>query len=455
VNFSGVWKDYVMSILEKALKMLEERSLCDHCLGRQFAMLGHDIENDERGRTIKLALTLQAHELTLSKNKEGIRILKILATNGFFKTAEEMLQRMKRRIPTKNHPKVCFLCEDKFRVTKKLAKRALRKLEDYEYSSFLVGIELPVTVEEREDDFKAEFGVNYGENMRNEFGRAIGKRIAECSGKIVDYRKPEVVVLFNPFAEEVRLQVNPLYIAGRYKKLVRGIPQSKWLCSSCRGRGCEKCDWTGKMYPESIEEIIEKPFFDATGGIKASFHASGREDIDARMLGEGRPFVIEMTEPKKRFLDLEKLEDAINAYAREKVEVSSLHYADKGVVRKLKKGESAQKEYHVMIEFENRITTEDLRLLEERLTKAIIKQRTPLRVLHRRADLTREKYIYEVKVKKLSPKKAEIKIKCQGGLYVKELVTGDEGRTKPSVSEILKNQATPTKLDVLNVIMGD
>ena len=76
-------------------------------------------------------------------------------------------------------------------------------------------------------------------------------------------------------------------------------------------------------------------------------------------------------------------------------------------------------------------------------------------MLHRRADLTREKYIYEVKVKKLSPKKAEMKIRCQGGLYVKELVTGDEGRTTPNVSELLNNKAKPLKLDVLNVIMGD
>jgi tRNA pseudouridine synthase 10 len=48
-----------------------------------------------------------------------------------------------------------------------------------------------------------------------------------------------------------------------------------------------------------------------------------------------------------------------------------------------------------------------------------------------------------------------MKIRCQGGLYVKELVTGDEGRTTPSVSEILKNKAKPIKLDVLNVIIGD
>jgi len=444
-----------MNILEKALRMLEKYPLCDHCLGRQFALLGHNIENDERGRTIKLASTLKAHEVALSKNREGTRILKILTTNGFSKTAEEILQKMKKRTPSKNFQKACFLCEDKFTSLDNLVEKALKKLEEYEYSTFLVGIELPVTVEEREDEFKAEFDVSYGENMRNEFGRVIGKKIAERSGKNAEYMKPDVVVLVNPFAEEIRLQINPLYIAGRYKKLVRGIPQSKWLCSNCWGKGCEKCDWTGKMYPESAEEIIEKPFLDATGGVKASFHASGREDIDARMLGKGRPFAIEIAKPKKRFLDLKKLEKTINAYASGKVKVSNLNFADKNVVRKLKKGESSQKEYHMVIEFENKVTSKELRSLEESLTNVIIKQRTPLRVSHRRADLTREKYIYEAKVKKLSPKRAETKIRCQGGLYVKELVTGDEGRTTPSVSEILKNKAKPIKLDVLNVIMED
>jgi len=81
----------------------------------------------------------------------------------------------------------------------------------------------------------------------------------------------------------------------------------------------------------------------------------------------------------------------------------------------------------------------------------MIRQKTPRRVLHRRANLTREKYIYKVEVKKLTPKMAEIRIRCQGGLYIKELVTGDEGRTIPSVSQILNVNARPLELDVLEV----
>jgi tRNA pseudouridine synthase 10 len=446
---------FSMGILQKSLRMLEKHPLCDHCLGRQFAMLGHGVENDERGKAIKLTLTLKAHATSLSKSKEGVRILKVLATNGFSKPAREILQKMKKRLSHKNFPEMCFLCKDKFNNIEHLAKEALKLLEAYEYNNFLVGIELPLDSEEREDEFKAEFGVSHGENLRNEFGRLIGKKIAEGNRKPVEFMKPEIVVLANPYTSEVKLQANPLFISGRYKKLVRGIPQSKWFCSNCRGRGCEKCNWTGKMYAESVEEIIGKPFLDATGGSGSSFHASGREDIDARMLGSGRPFVIEITKPKKRFLDLKELETKVNANGKDKVEVSNLKLADKDFVRKLKKGESTQKEYRVIIEFENKIMSKDLRLLKEKLTNIMITQKTPVRVLHRRADLTREKYIYDVNIKKLSQKKAEMKVRCQGGLYVKELVHGDEGRTTPSVSEILKNKAKPMKLDVLNVIMGD
>jgi tRNA pseudouridine synthase 10 len=442
-----------MDILEKALTMLSRYSLCDNCLGRQFALLGYNIENKDRGRALKLSLTLQASELNSTKNASGVKRLKVLTVNGFSREAQETLRHLKKRVPKEDPSRACFLCEGKFQLLDGLIQKALGVVASYEYGTFLVGVELPVAVEEREDEFKATFNVSYGENIRHEFGRLLGKRIAEETGKEAEYLKPDIAIICNPFTDEVRLQVNPLFVSGRYRKLVRDIPQSKWFCSSCRGRGCEKCGGTGKMYPESVEELASKPLLEAAEGEKTLFHASGREDIDARMLGNGRPFVIEVSKPKKRFLDLNTIEAAVNTCAAGKVEVSGLRFSSKDVVRRLKRGESAQKEYRVLIDFEKDVSDEGLRLLEEKLSGALIKQQTPLRVLHRRADLVREKYIYEVKVKKVSLKRAEMKIRCQGGLYVKELVSGDEGRTLPNVSELLENRAKPLKLDVLNVIM--
>ena len=443
-----------MSVLEKAITMLEKYPLCDHCLGRQFALLGRGIDNGERGKALKLSLTLQASVLNLGKSPDGLKTLKLLATNGFSREAQETIRQSGKGLP-KTHAKKCFLCEDRFLSLDGLMGKALAALAYYEYTTFLVGVELPVGIEEREDEFKAALCVTYGESIRHEFGRLLGKGLEAQTAKTVEYLKPDIAVVFNPFTESVRLQVNPLFVAGRYRKLVRDIPQSKWFCSRCRGRGCEKCGGTGKMYPESVEELVSKPLLEAAEGEKSSFHASGREDIDARMLGRGRPFVVEVSKPKKRFLDLAELKKVINEVAKDKVKVSSLRFTSKDVVRRLKKAESAQKEYRVLIEFERDVSEEDLRMLEEKLSGVSIRQQTPLRVVHRRADLIREKYIYKVKVKVVSPRRVEMIVRCQGGLYVKELVSGDEGRTSPSVSELLGFGAKTLKLDVLNVLIDD
>ncbi len=209
------------------------------------------------------------------------------------------------------------------------------------------------------------------------------------------------------------------------------------------------------MYSESVEEIVGQPALKMTQGKEISLHGAGREDIDARMLGSGRPFVIEVKNPRKRFINLKNLEKTINAGAKGKVEVTNLYLASKDVVRKLKLGETAQKLYKATVESDKRVSDRQLATLRKTLTGAAIRQQTPKRVLHRRADLMREKYIYKTKVKRLTPNRFQIEIRCQGGLYIKELITGDEGRTVPSVAQILGAKAIPLELDVLGVYMED
>jgi tRNA pseudouridine synthase 10 len=437
-------------MLEKAQTMLEKYPLCNHCLGRQFALLGYGLNNQKRGEALKLLLTMKAHQLALDKNKTGISSLKILASNGSFDMATQILKKMKKKV---NEKKVCHLCGGSFNTAQDLANRSVSQLQHYEYATFLVGVELPNEVEEREDEFKAEFEVKHGESMRNSFSREVGKKIAEATGKLTDYNRPDIVVLVDPFKGQISLQVNPLHISGRYRKIMRGIPQSRWLCSKCRGKGCKNCNWTGKMYPDSVEEFIGEPVREQTMGEEIALHGAGREDIDARMLGRGRPFVIEVKKPKKRFIDLRSLTKTINERAQGKVQVSNLRFANKDLVRKLKKKEAAEKEYKVMVEFGKPVDDKQLSLLEKSLVNAVVKQQTPQRVLHRRADLVREKHIYEAKVKKLSFNRIELKLRCQGGLYIKELVTGDNGRTIPNVAEIVGVKAVPLDLDVLSVLM--
>jgi tRNA pseudouridine synthase 10 len=81
----------------------------------------------------------------------------------------------------------------------------------------------------------------------------------------------------------------------------------------------------------------------------------------------------------------------------------------------------------------------------------LIKQRTPHRVSHRRADKIRKRRVKDLTVTKIDEKNLELKIDCEGGLYIKELISGDEGRTQPSVSSLLGIPAKCVQLDVLEV----
>jgi tRNA pseudouridine synthase 10 len=150
-----------MDVLEKAFEILSKFPLCDHCLGRQFALLGYSMENNVRGNALKVSLAMQANDLAQEKKVEGIKRLKVLATNGFSREAQETLKHLKKRLP-KNEAVKCSLCDGKFKLIDCLTQKALQAVDGFEFTTFLVGIELPLQIEEREDEFKAAINVGYG-----------------------------------------------------------------------------------------------------------------------------------------------------------------------------------------------------------------------------------------------------------------------------------------------------
>ncbi|MHA1331804.1 MAG: tRNA pseudouridine(54/55) synthase Pus10, partial [Candidatus Hodarchaeales archaeon] len=268
-------------------------------------------------------------------------------------------------------------------------------------------------------------------------------------------KAPDVVITFDLSNHQIFIKSNPLFILGRYRKLERGIPQSKWFCRKCRGKGCERCNFTGKMYQESVEEFISEPFLRKTNGISSKFHGAGREDIDARMLGTGRPFVLEISEPKIRTLDLESIKQEIISKAKGKIEVEFEGYTSRTKVRELKtRSTLTAKAYRAKVTLNPPITIDDnaISYVTKELTTNTIQQRTPHRVAHRRADKIRTRRVREFKFEKISSNELVVYVLCDGGLYVKELISGDEGRTNPNLSDLLKTQAIVSELDVIEVL---
>lgn len=443
----------VMEIVETARRLLEKYPLCDYCLGRQFAMLGHGLSNWERGKAIKLLLILEGSRLVLEKEDVGKELLRTVATNGFSQLSSATLKFLGAKV--EEEKKTCFLCGDAFESLDESAEKVVKMLSGYDFESFLVGVRVETWAEEKEDELRAKYKIKWGESIRSDFSREIGRRIVKATGKDADFKRPEILVTVNPFTKSVSLKVNSLFVYGRYRKLVRGIPQSKWLCGKCGGRGCEGCNWTGKLYPDSVEELISQPLLQATGGSDVKIHAAGREDIDVRVLGSGRPFVIEVLNPVRRRMDLKHVEEEINAASRGKVEVEGLEFTSKDMVRKLKAMEGAKKVYQAIVEFEKEVSDEALSILKERVENTIIRQQTPTRVMHRRAEKLRKKRLFGLEMKRLKPNLVEMFLSCEGGLYIKEFISGDEGRTTPSVTEIVEVPARCIELDVMKVCVEE
>ena len=244
------------------------------------------------------------------------------------------------------------------------------------------------------------------------------------------------MILIDLKNKKINYQIKPLYIFGRYQKVVSGIPQTKWK---------------RKKFKTSVQEEIGNPLLKITLGKNHSFHGCGREDIDVITSGNGRPFVIEIIDPKIRTFDFKKAQEEINKNSK-LVKVKNLSPTNKEKIKEIKLA-IPDKIYQAEVELERKVSKEELENACKLLSNITINQQTPTRVLKRRSNLLRKKKVYYFKIKKYDPKNPIFEIKAESGTYIKELVSGDNNRTDPSFSLILNTKAKVVKLVVKRILI--
>jgi tRNA pseudouridine synthase 10 len=388
-----------------ALRALD-RDLCDECFGRLFGRLGHGLSNPERARRLTDALG---------------------------------------HAPLGGNPE-CAVCGGLFSRLSTWVDRAVRAAEGFEWHRFTCGSRWDPERLAREEALWIEFGSEWGESARSAFNRELGKKMETASGASGGTERSDVVFLADLPVGRVEVTVLPVYVYGRYRKLDRTLPQTHWPCRRCQGRGCTTCGGTGKTYPTSVEEIVAAPFLSATGAEGSRFHGMGREDIDARMLGRGRPFVLELLRPRKRTVDLAQMATELARDAAGRVEVVDLRPSEAPEVVRVKEA-SPDKSYRVGVVGEVPVAKVN-EALELALRQAIA-QRTPKRVAHRRSDRVRTRRLVAARVVEATDGRFTLDLRTEAGTYVKEWVEGDDGRTVPSLSSLV---GVPLKVEFLDVL---
>ena len=396
--------------LKQAEQLLQEYRLCDSCLGRLFRKEITEGSNAQKGHWIRT----QLHQ--------------------------------KQQTTAKN----CWVCEGLTDEIHRFIDLITTTLEDYEFDTFLIGSKIDEDIQEREQHLWEHLKLEDAEPIKMEINREIGKILEPQLNKTVDIPNPEIMAVIDTVYDVVILQISSLFIYGRYKKYQRGIPQTKWPCQICFGKGCRRCNYTGKLYETTVEELIAQKALEMTQGTDESFHGSGREDIDARMLGNGRPFILEIKNPKKRNIDLAVLEKETNHALKDVIEISSLRFSNRDEIARIKAAEF-RKTYRVVLEASQPLNKEKLIKVAQSLQGKLIKQLTPTRVAHRRANKIRERLIYNCTIESVEGFIASLTLETESGTYVKEFVSGDDEKTQPNLSELIGIPCKVKELDVIEV----
>ena len=300
------------------LKHLVRIGCCNHCIGRLSGKKRFSQTIEDSGQEVR--------ETVVSANKQ--------------------LADVRENIP------LCPLCENLFEESDLLADIIYDAIQPYQIKRLQLGTRFPKDQVEEEDNMRKRFGAGGSDGLKTGLVAEIARNLtARLKGAKLVNEKPHILALIDVLTLTVNLDVRSHYIYGRYRKLERGIPQTRWPCRACKGRGCERCNDTGLQYQRSVQDLIGNPLIEVFDAPEHSFHGMGREDIDVRCMGRGRPFVIEMKEPKIRDFDYQYAMQLINEKAGGSIEVTDLRASNRSEVVRIK-DTPAEKSYTIRFRVE-------------------------------------------------------------------------------------------------------
>ncbi|MGC8544012.1 MAG: tRNA pseudouridine(55) synthase, partial [Vulcanisaeta sp.] len=409
-----------MGIEKTAMDVLRKYPLCDHCLGRLFARLGVGLTNEERGRAIKNYLLMSIHEKIISEglSDEAINDLKVLALSG-----HEPSIGFLRNLGIEVSPMPCYVCGNSiFNRLDEWARNiadSLRSL-NAEYRTFRLGTRVPSDLLSRELSITTEFNISTAESIKRELNRELGKRVSAILGLSFSRESPDVEVVLDITTGSVNIQLMPIYVFTRYRKIRRFTKRAsiRW-----------PTDYIAQVY--GAQGII--------------VHSGGDEVSNVRVLGNGRPLVIQIIKPSKR----PSLNDIIASLKNTDdydVIFDRMEYVKGSIIRRIKaRSREYVITYRVLAVTENPITDETIRSLHEYFRNRQVNQRLRVKGRVRR----RVSMVYELNGRAIGDRLMELLIRCQGNLHVRGFVHGGFGDIEPSIAGTLGFGVKPIEIDIL------
>jgi len=290
-------------------------------------------------------------------------------------------------------------------------------------------------MQEREDQIRALYKLKGNETVKAWLSRSLSARIAKAAHKELNKLRPDLVILLDLDASQIKLNARPLFVYGRYAKPA-GVAQRRMFCTNCGGKGCSVCRYSGYEDKPTVEATIQKRLGAKLGSDKMKFTWIGTEDIESVVSPPGRPFLVEVKNPKRR-----RVSGGFASRTRGGlVRVSGLRLLP-GRPSRLP---GFRFKTRVAIESSSSISPEDLRRLSKSMRNVVVEFQRP-------GEKPAYKKVYGVKAR-IAGGRVLAEIDLDGGLPVKRFVEGNS--VSPSISEVLKVDLKCRTFDILRVQVG-
>jgi tRNA pseudouridine synthase 10 len=349
----------------------------------------------------------------------------------------------------------CHICSGLMDESESIVKRITEILDDeYHFDTFLIGAALPAHLYEKEDRIRARFKIRGRENIKSQFMRDLRKKFRECTKKQIDFLYPDIVINLQ-FEKETTLDINikmrPIIILGRYVKKNRGIPQRK----GGDYIGCDDINVQNETSPSinvtplpastalavrsqevtSIQSILSREILKITKGERLKFSWIGSEDEESLVSGSGRPFFVQVRNPKTIRLNKRRL-----------------NFPRYGLFVNIERYFKKLPEQPVQFIAKTRIVIQSSRQLEKEDVLKIKSLADSIVVFPNQKNKSRSstKRIYSVDVMKIENRVFELHLVAEGGLAIKQFVEGRE-YISPNVSTAANLQCECLFFDILDV----
>ena len=350
-----------------------------------------------------------------------------------------------------NNGNKCHICSGLMHKTDLVIQKIRNSLSGrYRFDTFLIGATIPASLYEKEDRIRARFKIRGRENIKSQLVTDLRKKFRKYTNKRIDFLYPDIIVNLQFEKEsdpDINIQTRPLIILGRYIKKNRGIPQRAGGLYKSRTQS----DTSLSVNPSplhgsticsiedtSIQSLISKEILGITRAQALKFSWIGSEDKNSLVLGSGRPFFVQVRNPKTLHLNENKLD-----FPRYGLSVNLESLSEKLPEQPVQFIAKTR----IIIQTPRQLVKEEVLKIRS-LTNSVISFRNQKK-LHR----TSTKRIYSLDVVKQDNRICELYLVADGGLTIKQFVEGREC-INPNISTVVNLRCECLLFDVLDILIN-